>query len=518
MTLGISRRWEAVATDPDTSPEGADPAASGRGSNNGWRIVAACTLAVALVVGFVGMFFANPAPLSTPYVLPVAMMLALALCARAGRDAPAGVDLAAIFATGVGLRFIGMFFRYRDAVDARVYQRVGEDLAASFRRFDFDVDPERSVPGTGTIRLLSGALNAILFDDPYAVFCAVTLFSIGSMFLFHRAFRIAVPSGDVKRYAVLIALWPALWYWPNSLGKESVMLLGLGLASLGVARLLTHRAALGLAQLAGGLLIAAMVRPHVALIVVVGLVVAVVLRSAGAERRTRAAGRVGLAAVALVAGIALANVTAEHFDVDNLGTTEVGTTLEFAAERTTQGGAGFEPVRVSTPLHYPPALATVLFRPLPFEARSLDSLVASAEGVLLALVIAVSIPRVVAAVRVARVQPYLIYAATYTMLFVYAFSAIGNFGILARQRTQVLPLVLCLLAVTAGSRVVRATSERTKEPSMVSGTSGRRRATVEVDTGQPDTVLPDTVLPDRTGPGQRSALGAGSTPRRSRRS
>jgi len=40
----------------------------------------------------------------------------------------------------------------------------------------------------------------------------------------------------------------------------------------------------------------------------------------------------------------------------------------------------------------------------------------------------------------------------YSLLFVFAFSSIANFGILARERTQVLPFFLVLLAVPAARR------------------------------------------------------------------
>ena len=50
--------------------------------------------------------------------------------------------------------------------------------------------------------------------------------------------------------------------------------------------------------------------------------------------------------------------------------------------------------------------------------------------------------------------PYVAFALAYTAMFVLAFSAIGNFGLLTRQRTQVLPFVLVLLAVPAARRPV----------------------------------------------------------------
>ena len=43
--------------------------------------------------------------------------------------------------------------------------------------------------------------------------------------------------------------------------------------------------------------------------------------------------------------------------------------------------------------------------------------------------------------------PYVMFSLIYTLVFVYAFSAIGNFGILVRQRVQVYPVFFVLLAL-----------------------------------------------------------------------
>ena len=44
-------------------------------------------------------------------------------------------------------------------------------------------------------------------------------------------------------------------------------------------------------------------------------------------------------------------------------------------------------------------------------------------------------------------NPYLAYVVGYSTLFIVAFSNVGNIGILARQRTQLLPILLTLLAL-----------------------------------------------------------------------
>ena len=56
-----------------------------------------------------------------------------------------------------------------------------------------------------------------------------------------------------------------------------------------------------------------------------------------------------------------------------------------------------------------------------------------------------------AATRLRR-QPYITYAAAYLAMFCYAFAALANFGILARERVQVIPMFFVLLAVPPARR------------------------------------------------------------------
>ena len=63
-----------------------------------------------------------------------------------------------------------------------------------------------------------------------------------------------------------------------------------------------------------------------------------------------------------------------------------------------------------------------------------------------------SLPRLARLPRLFVRTPYVVFAVAYTPLFVLAFSAVGNFGLLTRQRTQLFPFVLVLLALPAVSR------------------------------------------------------------------
>ena len=55
--------------------------------------------------------------------------------------------------------------------------------------------------------------------------------------------------------------------------------------------------------------------------------------------------------------------------------------------------------------------------------------------------------RIVQALRAVVRTPYVVLCCTYTVLFVYGFSVFSNAGILVRQRVQVLPFVLVLVCV-----------------------------------------------------------------------
>lgn len=87
----------------------------------------------------------------------------------------------------------------------------------------------------------------------------------------------------------------------------------------------------------------------------------------------------------------------------------------------------------------------MLFRPLIFEAFNPLSLASGAEGTVLLLLILWKLPRMITNIRSLRRRPYLIFCLLYSIGFVVAFSSILNLGILARQRTQVLPLLLALV-------------------------------------------------------------------------
>ena len=86
----------------------------------------------------------------------------------------------------------------------------------------------------------------------------------------------------------------------------------------------------------------------------------------------------------------------------------------------------------------------VLIRPFPWEAHNAQALVTSVEGLSCSShwpgAAAASLRRLPRRLKAS----YVLFCVLYSVAFVYAFSTFGNFGILARERVQVLPFVLAL--------------------------------------------------------------------------
>lgn len=383
-------------------------------------------------------------------MIPVFVALLLPLLNRL-RTRERGFDLAGLLLLSFGLKLVAAYFRFITAVDAREYNRVGAWLAGHFRRFEFFVDTGREVPGTGTVRYVTGLVHLATGSTFFATFLIFTFISLFGLYFFYRAFETGLPEGDHRRYAYLIFLWPSMLFWPSSLGKEALITTALGLTAWGTARIVEHQRG-GLSLAAAGGLATMMVRPHVAMIALVAMVAALLMRRSDGDQVARLTAKLFLLGVVVVGGALLTSAAAEFLDLESLALSEVTAALETTVGMTSTGGSAFAPARIASPVDLPWAFITVLFRPFPGEAGGLEGLLTGFEGVVLIGLLVAAIGRLGRAPRGILTRAYVMYAASYVVVFVFVFSVIANFGILARQRTQVLPLLFVLLALPVARR------------------------------------------------------------------
>jgi hypothetical protein len=351
---------------------------------------------------------------------------------------------------GAVMRYYLTFKLYGDNADAVGYHDSGSRLALAFWDGDFARVFAQEVPdlmGTQFIRVTTGLLYIVTGPTMLGGFLVYSVLSFWGLFFFYKALRTAFPEANYRRYASMLFFLPSLLYWPSSIGKEAWMICCIGMATYGVALILKHNQ-LGYPVAAFGLTGTAMVRPHVTALCFASLFFAYMLRrKSWRDSKTGPFGKAAGIAVMLVAGGIVLSTFSSFFEVDGASSQGVTSVLDRTEAQSGQGGSQFESSRPFSPAEFPTAVMAVLFRPYLWEASEPQMVVAALEGTFLLVMVFRARRSLYRVPGFMFRVPYVSYVVAYIVMFVFAFSSIGNFGIMTRQRTQVFPFVLVLLCL-----------------------------------------------------------------------
>lgn len=396
---------------------------------------------------------------------------------RAERRNPAGQ--AGLIGLGLVVKFMGGFMRYLmvfhlyENGDSIRYLKDGQKVAQSYWAGDRSLlSLLPSERGTAFIGELSGLVQTLFGQGAMGSFMFFAWLSFLGMWAFIAAARRAVPNVDMRRYAALVLFLPSMVFWPSSVGKDAWMVFTLGIFVLGAARVFTS-ARFGFILIVAGTAAMAMVRPHLALLALGAFGVAFLIRSRSRSMATKTAFpfRRAVGVIVLIFGFTFALSQASGvipgFGPD--GSIDLGTTLKATSTNSAEGASEINVTKPNSPQEYPLAFFTVMFRPTLFEASSLTSSLAALESTVLLVIAVVSRRRIVAGIRGAVREPYLLMAGLYTIAFAFAWSSLGNLGLIARQRVQVLPFLVLFLAIvpaaTSTGRAPKPTTSLRADPS-----------------------------------------------------
>ena len=327
---------------------------------------------------------------------------------------------------------------YAGVGDAKRYFGFGVMHAADIRALDFTflIGPEhRHWWGTRFLENLSAFVITIVGDNIRSGFLAFALFSLSGATLCALAFRNA--GHDEKRYAAWVLLWPSLCFWPSSMGKDAVMMLGIGLCVYGYVGV---KGRMKLAHLLSGIAVLTCIRPHIATLIAFALIAAEVFRNSKAEggwwRRLLLVG-MGLAA----AVIGLSQFGLEISDLEG-----IQEKFEQGSSRTAKGGSAFEASAGVWAI--PMALVNCLMRPFPWEAHHIFALVASLEVWAFWTYVGVRRKALREALSNWRQDRILRFGLPVGLLLAFFYGlAMSNLGIIARQRVVILPFLFILVAI-----------------------------------------------------------------------
>lgn len=256
-------------------------------------------------------------------------------------------------------------------------------------------------------------------------------FGVAGISLLLRVFlEIFRDLGEESRLVRALLFLPGLHFWTSAIGKDAPLFFAVSLSIWAMLNIERRHWAFFIA-----LLVMLPVRPHIAAIAVVSLIATLTL-----DRRVRPAIRVPLLAVAVVAASWIFATAQQTLSIQELSPESVD---EFLASRQEYGmRTGDEGATIVT-LPFPLKVASLLFRPMVFDAGGLFGIVVSVENIVLLLVFATIFRRFKELFKLLRALPYLRYCVIFASITITLLCLITyNVGLGLRQKFMVMPAVL----------------------------------------------------------------------------
>lgn len=383
-------------------------------------------------------------------LIVVLAFMAAAACVVAVSRLPRALKLLiysalALRVVGAWVRYTLLFEYYQGLGDAKRYYARGLAYADRFWQLDFSPFFDSSLWisgekwwGTQFVSFPSGVVLTVIGPSLRGEFLVFSLIAFLGLVGFAVAFRRAYPDIPLARYARWIWLFPSLWYWPSSVGKEAIVLLGLGLV---VAGFIGRKERISWLLLTVGIFLVFAIRPQVAAVVILSFVIAYWLSPA--SRWT--VGKVVQGALILGLGLGGIWLSMRYIGVGGFDTEGVQGYMDEMSRRTGGGDSGIDEVDRDLG-GVPIALVNILSRPFLWEAHNSMMLFSALEVLGFWGIVWLRRRSLVTVLRRWRSDRFLRLAVAFILVYSISLGmVVANLGIIARQRIFLFPFLFLLI-------------------------------------------------------------------------
>ena len=321
--------------------------------------------------------------------------------------------------------------------DALMYSEEGRRLALTSKSV-VEIFIGRNVWGTDFIVDMTACIFRAIGPSFLVAMILFTLISFWGQYFYYHAHRDLYPRANPRLVAIGFFLWPSIVFWSSFLGKDALMLFLLGLASLTIAKL-SKEATPGMALLLAIAICGCfVVRPHITILLIMSLIVSFGLT----KKRSRASNiprRLFALLLLAIVSAGLVYAMARLLAIDSIEEGQSRSEESMQANR--RDGSGFDPGgNMATRVIRAPLL---VFRPFPWEARTALAAAASAEGTVLLGLAIYRRKTTMIALRDLDAHGFVVYSLSFISLNLFLMGiGSSNFGLLARGRVMILPLLL----------------------------------------------------------------------------
>lgn len=320
---------------------------------------------------------------------------------------------------------LGVYYCFFIQGDAIGYWRVP-------KQYSFDSFFEGLFNGEGTMfmyafnYIFSNLLNMSYLSNTLTY----SLFGFMGMTLFYMIAVKTIPyTKIINGYALfpLIFFLPNLHFWSAGVGKDTTLFLCIALFAYGVMKPLKR-----IPLIVIGMAIAMAIRPHIVLFLFVGFGIAYILGG-----KVSGFQRILFSIALIVGGIAILPSVMEFAKIEEAsaaGFEQFATRKAEVLSRANTGSA----IDISS-YPFPLKVLTFWFRPLFFDARNLNGLIASIENLALVSLFIMAMAR--KPLKAFKAAPFVIKGLViFLIVGTLAFSqSLGNVGIMIRMRNMFLP-------------------------------------------------------------------------------
>ncbi|CAN5694859.1 hypothetical protein BH23GEM6_BH23GEM6_18120 [soil metagenome] len=364
-------------------------------------------------------------------------------------------------------RYVVLFSIYRGSGDARHYYRRGVEYADHIWRLDFAPIFDQATwwgrkwHGTQFVYFPSGIVHTFIGSSMPGGFIVFSLLSFAGLVGFVVAFSRAYPDVPVTRYARWVWLFPALWYWPSSIGKEAIILFGLGMAVMAYAG---KGGRINWLQLVIGLFFVYAIRPEMAAVVILSMIIAHWLSLLRGRWTVGTAVQAAILIGGGLVGIYLAMQKTGMVGDDG----SVHGYLEGNQARDVGGGSELDAAPVGI-TGIPLALINILMRPFPWEARSFMMAITAVEILAFWVIVWIKRKNVLRSLRHWRSDRLLRVAIPFILIYSITLGMVmGNMAIIARQRIFLFPFLFLLAEAVPRAARRRVPARHSPQPGYVS--------------------------------------------------
>lgn len=349
-----------------------------------------------------------------------------------------------VYNLGVLSRIVGtgtyLFYAYKltaGNVDAFIYDNWAQRFADYFVQGDFSpfTDPTLYRGGklfyTNFVAYPAAFFLILTFNSTFGIYLLFSTVCFVGLVLILNSFYENYPLIDPHKVTLYVLLFPAVWFWTSTIGKDAFIFLGVGIVCNSF-----KRGSINYFMMAFGLAIMYAFRPPVAYMAIFALGALFVINLSDSFMVRLLKISVGIFIVITLLDYLGSEWRIESFDVESIAE------LQQSTLRNNNYGSGALDEKAGGLSSIPQGIVDVLARPFIWESRDLTTFLASVEITFMVCILLIRRRSVVLFIKSMLKIPLSTFIGAFVLIYIVSTGLFeNNIGLIARHRSILFPFL-----------------------------------------------------------------------------